>query len=175
VSGFPVSIEFNDYFFDDVEIYSFELYEEDGEKLSDVRLMNSQSDPHHRFTSKQYALFPLKRLKYDTSYRVEVVYRSENKKESVIWHFRTQKPTEKFHIITQKEESITIESGRSYIIYFRPLNAYDIVKNIQFPSSIDIQFIDNNTLKLTHMSDDTESFDITSDTRILHIKTTGSR
>ncbi len=174
VSGFPVSIEFNDYFFDDVEIYSFELYEEDGEKLSDVRLMNSQSDPHQRFTSKQYALFPLKRLKYDTKYRVEVEYGSDNKKETVVWYFRTQKPTEKFHIITQKEESITIESGRSHIIYFRPLNAYDIVKNIQFPSSIDIQFIDNNTLKLTHMSDDAESFDITSDTRILHIKTISS-
>ena len=101
-------------------------------------------------------------------------YGSENKKETVVWYFRTQKPTEKFHIITQKEESITIESGRSHIIYFRPLNAYDILKNIQFPSNIDIQFIDNNTLKLTHMSDNSESFDITSDTRILHIKTTGS-
>ena len=42
VSGFPVSIEFNDYFFDDVKIYSFELYDEDGGKLSDIRLMNSQ-------------------------------------------------------------------------------------------------------------------------------------
>ena len=79
---------------------------------------------------------------------------------------------EKFHLVAQKEEGISIESGRSHIIYFRPLDSQDIVKNIQFPSSIDIQFIDNNTLKLTHMSNKIESFDITSDTRILHIKTT---
>lgn len=114
-------------------------------------------------------------MKYDTKYRAEVGYKSDNKKETVVWYFRTQKPTETFHIVTQKEESVTIESGRSHIVYFRPLNAHDIVKNIQFPSSIDIQFIDNNTLKLTHMSGDIESFDITSDTRILHIKTTGLR
>ena len=169
VSGFPISIEFNDHFFKEVEVYSFKLFKK-GEELSNVRLMDKYSDPHQRFTEKQYALFPLERLEYDTQYSAEVEYVSNNKTEKLMWTFRTQIPTEKLHIVTQKEESIEIESGNSYIIYFKPLDIHDIVKDIQFPTNVDIQFIDNNALKLTLMSDEAENFDIVSDTRVLHIK-----
>ena len=169
VSGFPLSIEFNDHFFKNVQLHSFKLFKK-GEEVSNVRLMDKQSDPHQRFTEKQYALFPLERLEYDTPYRAEVEYMSDNKTEKLTWTFRTQTPTEKLHTVTQKEESIEIESGKSHVIYFKPLDAHDIVKNIQFPTTVDIHFLDNNTLKLTLMSDDTENFDIVSDTRVLHIK-----
>ncbi len=173
VSGFPLSIEFNDHFFKNVQVNSFKLFKK-GEEVSNVRLMDKQSDPHQRFSEKQYALFPLERLEYDTQYSAEVEYVANNKTEKLTWTFRTQIPTEKLHTVTQKEESIEIESGKSYIIYFKPLDAHDIVKNIQFPTTVDIQFIDNNTLKLTLMSDDTDSFDIVSDTRVLHIKVKNS-
>ena len=173
VSGFPLSIEFNDHFFKNVQVNSFKLFKK-GEEVSNVRLMDKQSDPHQRFSEKQYALFPLERLEYDTQYRAEVEYVSNNKTEKLTWTFRTQIPTEKLHTVTQKEESLEIESGKSHMIYFKPLDAHDIVKNIQFPTTVDIQFIDNNTLKLTLMSDDTNSFDIVSDTRVLHIKVKSS-
>ncbi len=174
VSGFPISIEFNDYFFKDVELYSFKLFKKGGEEVRNVKFMDKSSDLHQRFTKNQYALFPLERLEYDTQYSAKVEYRSNNKTEKVTWHFRTQTPTEKLHIVTQKEESISIESGESHIIYFRPLDAYDLVKDIQFPADVDIQFIDNNTLKLTLMSDDIDNFDIVSDTRVLHIEVKSS-
>ncbi len=174
VSGFPISIEFNDYFFKDVQLHSFKLFKHERDEVVNVRLMDHSSDPHQKFNDKQYALFPLERLEYDTEYSAEVEYRSNNKTEKLTWTFRTQIPTEELHIITQKEGSIEIESGKSHIIYFKPLDAHDIVKNIQFPTTVDIQFIDNNTLKLTLMSDGTDSFDIVSDTRVLHIEVKSS-
>ena len=174
VSGFPISIQFNDYFFKDVQLYSFKLFKKEGEEVINVRLMDKSSDPHQKFTAKQYALFPLERLEYNTGYSVEVEYMSKNRTEKLTWTFRTQVPTEKLHIITEKEESIEIGSGESHIIYFKPLDAHDIVKNVQFPTTVDIQFIDNNTFKLTLMSDDTDSFDIVSDTRVLHIEVKSS-
>jgi len=169
VSGFPVSIEFNDYFFKEVILYSFELLKENI-SVPNVLLMDKNSDPHMRFTDKQFALFPLERLEYDKEYMAVVTYSSKGKNKEIRWSFRTKKPTEELHIITQKEESISIESGKSHVIYFKPLDAYDIVKNVRFPSTIDIEFIDNNTFKLTINNKSDSSFDIVSDSRILHIK-----
>jgi len=169
VSGFPISIEFNDHFFKDVQLSSFKLFKKEGEEVINVLLMDKSSDPHQKFTAKQYALFPLERLEYDTQYSAEVEYMSKNRTKKLTWTFKTKTPTEKLHIITEKEENLEIESGKSHIIYFKPLDAHDIVKNIQFPTMVDIQFIDNNTLKLTLMSDDIDNFDIVSDTRVLHI------
>ena len=169
VSGFPISIEFNDYFFKDVRIDSFKLFK-DNEEVSNVLLMDEQNDPHKRFTDKQFALFPLERLEYDTTYRVVVDYTTKGKGKKIMWGFTTKKPTETLHIITKKEEEITIASGRSHMIYFRPLDAHDVVKDVQFPSTADIEFIDNNTFKLTLNDERIKSFDIVSDARILHIK-----
>ena len=169
VSGFPISIEFNDYFFKDVRIDSFKLFTDNGE-VSNVLLMDKQNDPHMKFTDKQFALFPLERLEYDTTYSVVVDYTAKGKRAKIMWEFTTKKPTETLHIITKKEEEISIASGRSHMIYFRPLDAHDVVKNVQFPSTADIEFIDNNTFKLTLNDENIKSFDIVSDSRILHIK-----
>jgi hypothetical protein len=169
VSGFPISVEFNDYFFKNVTLHSFRLYVEGGEEVGDIRLMDKHSDPHQKFTANQYALFPLQRLEYNQEYRAEISYTSKGKKETLIWYFHTRKPTEEFHLITQKEETISIDHGKSHIVYFRPHDPHDIIKNIQFPVDIDITFLDNNTIKLTLMSDEIDEFDITSDTRRLHI------
>jgi len=169
VSGFPISIEFNDYFFKDVRINSFKLFK-DNEEVLNVLLMDAQNDPHMRFTDKQFALFPLERLEYDTTYRVVVDYTTKGISTKIMWEFVTKKPTETLHIITKKEEEIHIASGKSHMIYFRPLDAHDIVKNVQFPSTMDIAFIDNNTFKLTLNDESIKSFDIVSDSRILHVK-----
>jgi len=170
VSGFPMSIEFNDYFFKKIKVHSFKLYVEGGEEITNVRLMDRENDPHKHFTSKQYALFPLERLEYDTAYRVVLEYKSKQEIETLVWYFHTQKPTETFHIVTKNEEKLRIASGQSHIIYFRPLHGDDIIKNIQFPADVDVVFLDNNTIKLTLKSDKTDDFDISSETRQLHIE-----
>ena len=170
VSGFPISVEFNDHYFHKLRMHSFKLYIEDGEEVSNVRIMDKESDPHGIFTAKQYALFPLERLKYDTKYRVELEYELQEEIETLVWYFHTKKPTETFHIVTEKNESLGIEPDRSHILYFRPLHAHDIIKNIQFPVEVDIVFLDNNTIKLTLMSDDIEDFDIVTGTRRIHIE-----
>ncbi len=168
VSGFPISIEFNDYFFDDVKLLSFRLYMQDTE-ISDVRLMDEHNDPNQKLKHNQYALFPLKRLEYDTQYRAEVIYRSRQKTETLVWHFQTQKFQQPLHIITQKEETLNLEDTQEQVIYFRPLNASELLLNFKFPRSVDVDFIDYNTIKLHFQSDATKTFDIVSDQRRLHV------
>ncbi|NOR56585.1 MAG: hypothetical protein GQ531_10325 [Sulfurovum sp.] len=169
VSGFPVSVEFNDYFFKEVSLQSFKLFENEGSEVTDVLLMNKDNDPHQRFTSKQFSLFPLKRLEYDTEYRAEIAYSVKGKLETLSWAFVTQKPTESLHKIETKDATLHLEKGKSHILYFPPHNAHDLLKQLQFPADVDITFIDHNTLKLTVMDEDLDDFTMKSEGRNIRI------
>ena len=170
VSGFPVSVEFNDYYFEKVKLTSFRLFDGTNREIDDVLLMKKENDPHQRFTAMQYALFPLKRLEYDTQYSVEVNYTLKGKPQSLNWAFRTRKPTEKLHRVESKNATLQLKKGESHILYFPPHNAYDMLKHILFPEDVDIVFIDHNTLKLTVMDEDLEDFTLKSDDRTIHIE-----
>ena len=169
VSGFPVSIEFNDYYYKKVEMLSFKLFNNDNKEVTDVLLMDKNNDPHQHFTALQYALFPLKRLEYDAQYRAEVSYRVKEKVYTLSWAFTTQKPMIELHTVQKKEATIHLEKGKSHILYFPPHNAHDLLKNIQFPTDVDINFIDHNTLELTVTDDSLDDFSIKSKDRTIHI------
>lgn len=168
VSGFPVSVEFNDYYFKEASIILFNIYNEKGESL-EVLLMDSENDPHQRFTVNQFTIFPLKRLEYNHTYRAELYYEAKGKKRRISWHFTTKEIKEKLITITENRGEITIEAKKSYVIYFQPLHSNDLIKNMLFPVEVDVEFLDNNTIKLTVMSEDLDDFEIMSDTKTLKI------
>lgn len=169
VSGFPVSIEFNDYYFKKVELLNFKLFDNTDTEITDILIMDKENDPNQRFTDKQFALFPLKRLSYHAQYRAEVRYRVENKVQTLSWVFNTQKPTEELHTIKTKDATVHLSKGKSHILYLVPQNAHDMLKNIQFPTSVDIVFIDHNTLKLTVMDENLDNFEIKTKERVIHV------
>jgi hypothetical protein len=39
--------------------------------------MDSDTDPHQRFTANQFTIFPLKRLEYNHTYRAELLYETK--------------------------------------------------------------------------------------------------
>lgn len=169
VSGFPVSIEFNDYYFKNIELLTFRLFDSADNEVKELLLMDKESDPHQRFTDKQFALFPLERLAYNAQYRAEVRYKVGRKTETLSWAFNTQKPTEKLHTIQTKNETVHLSKGESHILYVVPQNAHDMLKNIQFPTNVDVVFIDHNTLKLTVTDEDLDDFEIKSKDRLIHV------
>jgi uncharacterized protein YkwD len=168
VSGFPVSIEFNDYYFSKVKLESFRLFNEEGVEIKKVLLMDKENDPHARFTDKQFALFPLKRLEYHTRYRAEVSYRSKEKTEHITWHFTTTKPQEIFHRLEGENIEVHLQKGMNHILYIVPENPQDIWKHIQFPSNVDVVFLDQNTLKITLLTEDLDDFMIISKRHKIH-------
>jgi len=170
VSGFPVSIAFNDHDVKDVRLHTFRLYKQNGEEVTDVLLMDKSTDPHHILTPYQYALFPLKRLAYETQYRAEVEYEADGNKQKKVWHFKTVTPKETLYVIEEKEKNVSIKRGQGYIFYFVPLDAHEIMRDIRFPSNVYVEFLDHHTIKVMTMSETIDSFDIVSDTRTLHIE-----
>jgi hypothetical protein len=169
VSGYPVSVAFNDYYYKKVKLLSFKLFENDNKEVTDVLLMDKNNDPHQRFTALQYALFPLKRLAYDAQYRVEVSYRVKGKVHTITWAFTTQKPMVELHTVQKNEATLHLKKGKSHMLYFPPHNAHDLLKNIQFPADVDIKFIDHNTLELTVIDESLDDFSIKSKDRTIHI------
>jgi len=168
VSGFPVSVEFNDYYFKEVELLSFKLFKGEHE-VTDVLLMDKDNDPHGRFTQMQFALFPIKRLDYESQYKVELSYKTKGKVHSYAWAFATQKPTEELHIIEAKKAKVHLAKGKSHILYFPPHDAHDLLKSMHFPASVNIRFVDHNTLELTVMDDDLDDFTLKSRDRTIDI------
>ncbi len=168
VSGFPVSVAFNDYYFKHVTLISFDLFDQK-DNVVNTYLMDSNNDPNHRFSEKQFAIFPLKRLEYNSRYRVLLTYGYNDKIKKITWYFNTKYIKEKFYIMEKSFDKLTVETKKSYVIYFRPLDAHDVLTDMQFPADVDVQFLDNNTIKLTIMSDKHDDFELSSGTRHLRI------
>lgn len=170
VSGFPVSIIFNDYYFKEVKLLSFKLYENGEHPLHHVRLISKENDPNRRFDDHSFALFPLERLAYDTEYSVEVDYEADGKRGHKRWHFHTRVPDEPLITLKKGDSTLKLESGKSYLLYFEPRTGRDLLKRVSYPHDITVTFVDSNTLRITIPANRQEGFDISSKTRHLHIE-----
>ncbi len=171
VSGFPISIQFNDYYFKRIQLISFELFDPNDKKLK-ARLLTKQNDPNLRFKENQYALFPLKRLSFNARYKVIARYKLDGKKGESVWSFYTRKISKRFFKISGDKGSVTIKNGSTCIVYFEPQNGHDILKTLHFPSGVNAEFLDQNTIKITLYSNHKSSFKITSAKKILKVKVT---
>ena len=78
-------------------------------------------------------------------------------------------PKKTLHIVRKREESLLINHAKSYVISFQPLDEHELITDIQFPGDVYIVLLDNHSIKMTLMFENLDSFDIVSDTRILHV------
>ena len=172
VSGFPISIAFNPYFAKEtIRLDSFRLFDAQGNEVTEVKLMDKNSDPHGHFSEYEYALFPLKRLDFNTQYRVEVSYHIGEKEEQMSWSFATKKFDIPLHRIEGTQEEILLDRKQAqHVLYFEPVDGHDMLKDIEFPEDIRIEIIDNNTLKVVFSSTESDNFEIRSGTRSLHVR-----
>lgn len=154
VSGYPISAEFNTTKIDHVELLSFELYNQDDEQqVTHTRLMDQNSDPNGKFDSHQFALFPLDRLAYNTTYRAEITYLQDGVHQEKSWSFTTRNLGHPVYTIEANGEQLTVESGSTFYIYIPPtqeavsMGGYSL--NRSGSASIDATFMDGNTLQIT--------------------------
>jgi len=169
VSGFPISVIFNDYFFKHVTLSSFTLSSQ-GKTLHHVRLLTKENDPNKRLTDHQFALMPLERLRYNTQYTAKIRYQVDGKSGEVVWHFHTKKPLYRMVRITQEETTVTMKRGETILLYLVPQNGHDMQKQVIFPDNVHVTFLDNHTLRVSLLNNDCRSFDIKSDHYKIHVR-----
>ncbi len=91
LSGYPVSLYFNDYYINNVAVTSFKLYvDATNVEVTNVLLMDKLNDPNNELTDHQFVLFPLDVLSGSTVYRVEASWVEDGVNNSKIWRFTTR-------------------------------------------------------------------------------------
>jgi uncharacterized protein YkwD len=148
VSGFPISVSFNESYFKSIEMISFELFDNENNQIDDTIVYGEESDPNQKLKKFEYALFPLQRLEWNSKYRVKVVYEADGKIKRESWSFRTRKFKKTVSNVTEYSNHFEIKSGEKNIFYFPPTSKNDILGSIKYPASLDISFIDKNTIEL---------------------------
>ena len=148
VSGFPISMSFNESYFKKVEMINFKLFSKK-EEIKDVIIYDYKTDPNKRLKKSEFALFPLKRLTWNSKYRVEATYKVDGKLDKKVWSFKTRAFNTPIYKVTRNSNSFNISKGKPAIFYFPPQSQIDTLGSLKYPSSLDISFIDKNTIKLT--------------------------
>lgn len=90
MSGYPISVEFNSYYTDTVELTYFRLYDENNVEITDTTLMDMDTDPNNYLTYNQFVLFPMQVLEGSHTYRVEVGYVLNGEAGTKVWSFTTR-------------------------------------------------------------------------------------
>jgi uncharacterized protein YkwD len=149
VSGFPISISFNQALFKNIKFLNFELFNSQGERIRNTLIHNSKTDPNRRLNKFSFVLFPLDRLEWNSYYSVKFLAIVDKKLIEKKWSFKTRKHTLPLHKIEDEGKTITVKVNQPNLFYFPPKTAKDLLHNVRYNSNFTMEFIDQNTLKIT--------------------------
>ena len=146
VSGNPISMKFNDYFINSVNLESFKLYDSEN-ALIETRLLDENSDPNSKFSNLEFALFPLKRLDWNKYYRAEFNGAVNGENFSKSWQFKTRGLDYPVLRLESNNQSFGVEANKQYAVsvsqnLINKFNSY----SSSFFGTCNASFIDFNTL-----------------------------
>jgi len=153
VSGYPISIQFNPYYYNSKNIQpeGFNLYDENG-KLIDTIYMDKSNDPNDEFSDMEYAIFPKQRLDWDKNYYVKASFDINGSEQTFKWHFKTKALPYPYYKVVSNDDTLNIQPNKDYAVYLVPLNANDTINSLKSEyegnDKIQIDFIDENTLHI---------------------------
>ncbi|MBN2248948.1 MAG: CAP domain-containing protein, partial [Campylobacterales bacterium] len=149
VSGYPVSVQFNDLYYTGIKLRSFRLFDEENKEIPMSRILTHANDPHQRLKKMQFALMPIKRLEYATTYRVVFEAEVDGEPYQKSWKFTTRSFKEKLYRIEKEETMLRAEPGSTVILYFVPRSGSDLLRRYRASKGLKVTLIDQNTLKVS--------------------------
>lgn len=145
VTGNPISIQFNPSKVQNVKLESFELFE-GGKKVRNTRLIHKNNDVNKKFSSKEFALYPLKRLKWGKRYSARVIAEVDGKRFHKTWSFFTKRLNGVIYNI-KSDYQINTSVGNKFF-YFMP-EVFGKLRNVKSSCS-GLKFIDSNTIRVSY-------------------------
>jgi hypothetical protein len=148
-TGNPISIQFNPYNFKDkVTIIDFELTENCTKTISDIVILNEDTDVNKHLQGNEFAFMPIKRLRYNTKYCVKATYAHMNIKDTINYSFETEKITSEIYYSELKTNTISINpnSKEFVIVLDRNFNLNPLPKNeLSITKNYEFEFYDYDT------------------------------
>jgi len=154
VSGYPISLQFNPLSYSNVNVVEFKLYRQaDNVEIQPTRLLTKDTDPNGKFSQLEYALFPLQRLAWNTTYRVQVTYTSDAGTEQLSWQFTTRDLGMPVFTVDEGTQAVSVPvNTTSFAIYVPPTTAASKIGGINYRyasgMTVETGFIDGNTLQV---------------------------
>lgn len=153
VSGYPISIEFNDYLYQNstIALTKFELYDANGTQITNTRELDESNDPNSHIRGNKFVLFPLERLEFNSLYTVKVGYTIDSTPYTLEWSFTTKSLGYPYYTITGST-NLNIKSGVTYALYYKPSSGTDVLSSYNYSyttASQELSFYDTNTVLIT--------------------------
>jgi hypothetical protein len=158
MTGYPISIQFNQQAVDSVVIMGFTLEMKDDaeasgwKNLPQIRMIDHLTDINDQFSTHQFAWFPLQRLKWGAHYRYRVDALVGGVFRQYKAHFATTELAVPMYEISGEFNDVTV--AENHFILYREPDAYDnspfrsIELNYRNRPFVDVQVIDTNTVEL---------------------------
>jgi len=133
VCGYPISISFNPYYFQNKKILliSFELYE-NGKKVEKTKVLTSKNDKNHLLKNTEFVLFPLERLEYGAHYDVKAYFVIDGRIKSYECSFDVEEKRIPVITVIGTKGQYYIKPNITYLIYFKPLNNNDRLSGLKY-------------------------------------------
>ena len=156
VSGYPLSVQFNPARVDHVSLVDFALYRLEGEqqtRITATRLLDHRSDPHQTLSAHEFALFPLQRLDWGSSYRAVVEVLLDGAPQRIEWTFQTRGGDLPLLVAADPRQRYRVRPGIDYLLYLPPDGdqARTVASTrIEFRrgNTAHLEAVDQNTLRL---------------------------
>ena len=150
MSGYPVTVQFNPYYYNKINMIDFRLYDSSGNEVNSLTY-DKESDPNQRMNGLEFALFPIKRLEWGSKYTAVFDYDVNGSEKELKWSFSTKALPYPYYRITSDEFNATILPDKEYAFYFVPKNDEDKFRSMSAGYSVqklDFSFIDFNTVRV---------------------------
>lgn len=149
VSGNPISIQFNDYYVNSVTLNDFKLYDSSDNEI-EISTLTSKSDPNEKLTSHDFVIFPIKRLEWNSYYRVKASFSVDGEEFLKEFTFKTKSIDYPLIKATQNDETLNIEANKEYLVSIDSNLAEKVdAFSSKFYDKCDVEIFDINTLKLS--------------------------
>jgi len=149
VSGFPISISFNQAHFKDVKLLKFELFDNKDRIISNTIIHDYKTDPNRRLNRFSFVLFPLDRLEWNQTYHINFLAVVDKELVEKKWSFQTRNYSIPLHKVDDETKTISVTVNKPNLFYFPPKSSKDLLHHIRYNPNFNMEFIDQNTLKLT--------------------------
>jgi hypothetical protein len=114
-SGNPISIQFNPAKSGEIAIDTFTLQNRYGTQIQTKLLTHNLSD-------KQFVIFPLDRLNWDTNYTAIFTYSEDGVQKSETWSFKTRKLEHPVYILDDTQTTYDVAKNSTYAFFIKPEN-----------------------------------------------------
>ena len=150
VSGYPISVKFNQYYFNKIDMTDFKLYDENSNEINTI-LLDKNTDPNNKLSDLEFAIFPKNRLDWGRKYTAVFDYEINGNEKEIKWSFYTKALSYPYYKINSNEFNATILPNKTYAFYFVPQDDNDKFNSVSVSynvKNLDFDFIDFNTVKV---------------------------